>query len=71
VRVFVAGASGAIGRPLVAALVAAKHEVIGMASRDEGVKVLRERGGQKMRATAESHGKRALSQSDFSPWRSQ
>ena len=27
-KVLVAGASGAIGRPLVAALVAAKHEVI-------------------------------------------
>jgi 2-alkyl-3-oxoalkanoate reductase len=43
-KVFVAGASGAIGRPLVAALVAAKHEVIGMTSRDAGMKVLRERG---------------------------
>ena len=45
-KVFVAGASGAIGRPLVAALVAAKHEVIGMTSRDAGVKVLREKGAE-------------------------
>jgi nucleoside-diphosphate-sugar epimerase len=45
-RVFVAGASGAIGRPLVAALVAARHEVIGMTSRDAGVKVLREKGAE-------------------------
>src|SRR5262245_54621141 len=45
-RVFVAGASGAIGRPLVAALVAAKHEVIGMTSRDAGIKVLREIGAE-------------------------
>jgi 2-alkyl-3-oxoalkanoate reductase len=43
-KVFVAGASGAIGRPLVAALVASKHEVIGMTSRDAGIKVLREQG---------------------------
>jgi 2-alkyl-3-oxoalkanoate reductase len=43
-KVFVAGASGAIGRPLIAALVAADHEVIGMTSRDAGIKVLRERG---------------------------
>jgi 2-alkyl-3-oxoalkanoate reductase len=41
-KVFVAGASGAIGRPLIAALVAAKHEVIGMTSREAGIKVLRE-----------------------------
>ena len=43
-KIFVAGATGAIGRPLIAALVAAKHEVIGITSRDEGLKVLRERG---------------------------
>ncbi len=34
-RVFVAGASGVIGRPLVAALVAAGHEVTGMTRRQE------------------------------------
>src|SRR5215831_1959591 len=45
-KVFVAGARGAIGRPLLAALVAAKHEVIGMTSRDEGIKVLREIGAE-------------------------
>src|SRR5215471_6548686 len=45
-KVLVAGASGAIGRPLVAALVAAKHEVIGMTSRDAGIKALRERGAE-------------------------
>ena len=33
-KVFVAGATGAIGRPLIAALVAAKHEVIGITSKD-------------------------------------
>jgi nucleoside-diphosphate-sugar epimerase len=45
-KVFVAGASGAIGRPLTAALVAAKHEVIGMTSRDAGIKMLREKGAE-------------------------
>src|SRR5215471_15705990 len=45
-KVFVAGASGAIGRPLVAALVTAKHEVIGMTSRDAGIKALREIGAE-------------------------
>lgn len=45
-KVFVAGASGAIGRPLVAALAAAKHEVVGMTSRSEGVKLLHDRGAE-------------------------
>jgi nucleoside-diphosphate-sugar epimerase len=45
-KVLVAGASGAIGRPLVAALVAGEHEVIGMTSRDAGIKALRERGAE-------------------------
>src|SRR4051812_12453360 len=45
-KVFVAGASGAIGRPLVAALAAAEHEVIGMTSRDAGKKLLRENGAE-------------------------
>lgn len=43
-KVFVAGGSGAIGRPLVAALIAAGHETIGMSSKEEGVKVLHQRG---------------------------
>jgi nucleoside-diphosphate-sugar epimerase len=45
-KVFIAGASGAIGRPLVAALVAAKHEVIGMTSRDAGIRVLHGNGAE-------------------------
>jgi nucleoside-diphosphate-sugar epimerase len=45
-RVFVAGASGAIGRPLVARLLADGHEVVGT-TRDEGrARVLRERGAE-------------------------
>jgi nucleoside-diphosphate-sugar epimerase len=43
-KVFVAGATGAIGRPLVSALVAARHEVVGMTSSERGVRVLQERG---------------------------
>lgn len=43
-KVFVAGATGAIGRPLVAALVAARHEVVGMTSSERGLKVLRKHG---------------------------
>lgn len=43
-KVFVAGATGAIGRPLVSALVAAKHEVIGMTSKEAGLYKLREAG---------------------------
>ena len=45
-KVFVAGATGAIGRPLIAALTAAKHEVIGMTSKDAGTKTLHEMGAE-------------------------
>jgi nucleoside-diphosphate-sugar epimerase len=40
-RVFVAGATGAIGRPLLPKLVAAGHEVIGMTRREERVEEIR------------------------------
>lgn len=43
-KVVVAGASGAIGRPLVAALLSAKHTVIGITSSDKGLTMLRGRG---------------------------
>jgi len=43
-RVFVAGASGAIGRPLVSALAGAGHEAIGMTSSERGLEALRDRG---------------------------
>jgi nucleoside-diphosphate-sugar epimerase len=43
-KVFVAGATGAIGRPVVFALVAARHEVIGMSSTENGARSLREKG---------------------------
>ena len=40
-RVFVAGASGAIGRPLVRQLLAAGHEVTGMTRREERAEEIR------------------------------
>jgi nucleoside-diphosphate-sugar epimerase len=43
-RVFVAGATGAIGRPLVPQLIAAGHEVTGMTRSERGVSSLREAG---------------------------
>src|SRR5690348_8686439 len=43
-KVLVAGATGAIGRPLISALVAARHEVIGMSSTEHGAQSLREKG---------------------------
>jgi len=43
-KVFVAGATGAIGQPLVSALVAARHEVVGMTSSERGLKVLQRYG---------------------------
>jgi len=43
-RVFVAGASGAIGRPLVRGLVAAGHEVTGMTRREERAEGIRSAG---------------------------
>lgn len=45
-RVFLAGASGVIGRSLVERLVSAGHEVSGMTSRPENVATIEERGGQ-------------------------
>jgi nucleoside-diphosphate-sugar epimerase len=45
-RVFVAGASGVIGRPLVRRLVAAGHDVVGMTSRDPGRAPIEEAGGR-------------------------
>ena len=45
-KVFVAGASGVIGRPLVRQLVAAGHDVIGMTSRDSGREPIRKAGGE-------------------------
>src|SRR6188472_2789396 len=43
-KVFVAGASGAMGRPLVRRLLAAGHEVTGMTRREERAAAIREAG---------------------------
>jgi nucleoside-diphosphate-sugar epimerase len=45
-RVFVAGASGAIGRPLLPRLVAAGHEVTGTTRTDEGAEAIRAAGAR-------------------------
>ena len=45
-RVFVAGASGAIGRPLIRQLVGAGHEVTGMTRREERAAEIRARGAE-------------------------
>jgi nucleoside-diphosphate-sugar epimerase len=45
-KVFVAGASGAIGRPLLPKLVAAGHEVTGMTRREESAEVIRAAGAR-------------------------
>lgn len=45
-KVFVAGATGAIGRPLVSALVTARHEVIGMTGSERGLQTLRHAGAE-------------------------
>jgi nucleoside-diphosphate-sugar epimerase len=45
-KVLVAGATGAIGRPLVSALLAKGHEVIGMSSSENGARSLREKGAE-------------------------
>ena len=39
-KVFVAGATGAVGQPLVPQLVARGHEVVGMTSKHENVDVV-------------------------------
>jgi nucleoside-diphosphate-sugar epimerase len=46
VRVFVAGATGAIGRPLVRMLLEARHEVTGMTRSEEGAEKLRAAGAR-------------------------
>jgi nucleoside-diphosphate-sugar epimerase len=45
-KVFVAGASGAIGRPLIPKLIAAGHEVTGMTRREERAEEIRAAGAK-------------------------
>jgi nucleoside-diphosphate-sugar epimerase len=51
-KVLVAGATGAIGRPLVSALMASRHQVIGMSSTENGARGLREKGVDGVAANA-------------------
>lgn len=51
-KVFVAGATGAIGRPLVSALLAAGHDVVGMTSSEHGLQTLKENGADGIVANA-------------------
>lgn len=51
-KVFVAGATGAIGRPLISALLSSRHQVFGLTSSDRGAQTLRERGAEPVIADA-------------------
>jgi len=55
-RVFVAGASGAIGRPLVRQLVAAGHEVTGTTRREDRMEQIRAAGATPVRCNVFSMG---------------
>lgn len=55
-KVFIAGATGVIGRPLLRALIAAGHDVVGMTSSDRGLQVLRENGAGGILANALDSG---------------
>src|SRR4030095_6371782 len=51
-NVLVAGATGAIGRPLISALVSARHNVFGMTSSKPGLQTLKEDGAEVLLASA-------------------
>jgi nucleoside-diphosphate-sugar epimerase len=51
-NVLVAGATGAIGRPLISALVSARHNVFGMTSSELGLQTLKEDGAEGLLASA-------------------
>jgi nucleoside-diphosphate-sugar epimerase len=51
-KVLVAGATGAIGRPVISALIAAGHDAIGMTSSARGLKTLEECGAEGVVANA-------------------
>ena len=51
-RIFIAGASGAIGRPLVAELVRRGHEVTGLSHSESGARHLADLGASAVRASA-------------------
>ena len=51
-KIFLAGATGAIGRPLIVRLLARGHDVTGMTSSERGLAILRELGAQGVVANA-------------------
>src|SRR5262244_2181415 len=51
-KVFLAGATGAIGRPLIVRLLSQGHDVTGMTSSERGLSILREFGAQGVIANA-------------------
>src|SRR5262245_32814452 len=51
-KIFLAGATGAIGRPLIAHLLAHGHQVTGMTSSDRGIAILGEIGAHAVVANA-------------------
>ncbi|HEY1216466.1 MAG TPA: NAD(P)-dependent oxidoreductase [Bryobacteraceae bacterium] len=51
-KVFIAGATGAIGRPLISALIQAGHDVVGMTSSEHGRQTLRDNGADAVVANA-------------------
>ena len=50
-NVLVAGATGALGRPLISALVSARHNVFGMTSSKLGLQTLKEDGAEGLLAS--------------------
>lgn len=65
-KVFVAGASGAIGRPLIVELVRTGHSVIGLTRTEAGAKALAQMGAEAVMADAlnQETVARALRQSE-------
>jgi nucleoside-diphosphate-sugar epimerase len=55
-RIFLAGATGVIGRPLVTALLGAGHEVVGLLRTPEKARVLEAKGAEPALADALDHG---------------
>ena len=51
-KIFIAGATGAIGHPLISRLVAAGHDVVGMTSSERSLQTLREAGAEGVVANA-------------------
>jgi 2-alkyl-3-oxoalkanoate reductase len=51
-KILIAGASGAIGRPLISRLVAAGHDVVGITSSERGLQTVKENGAKGVVANA-------------------